>query len=119
MFSFRRAVPLFGVFLLSIGIGVLGCSRSKDFSNDPKGRLTEYISRSFAVKSPGDKAELLHFLTGDVKSRLEGWSDEQFREAFIESKREFLKLLIREVKGISSSEVQITYELSYQDKGRS
>lgn len=95
----------------------VGCTKS-EVVGDPKGRLTEYISRSFSIKSPEDRKLLLNYLTGDVKSRLSGWSDDQFREAFIDSKREFIKLAFREVKEISPVEVQITYELTYMDQGK-
>lgn len=115
----KRMAKLTRMMLLLCAVGLFACTRSLDLANDPKGRLTEYISRSFSVKGPADKATLMTYLTGDVKGRLESWSDDQFREAFIDSKREFLKLLFREVKGISPTEVEITYELIYLDQGKS
>lgn len=52
---------------------------------------------------------MLNLLTGEAKTRLASWSEDQFRQAFIESKRQFLKLLFRETKAISSTEVMVTY----------
>lgn len=87
-------------------------------ASDPKARLGQYISKSFEVRSPSDRKELLALLTGDARSRLEAWSDEQFSEAFIQSKREFIKLAFQEVKEISPDEISITYELVFKDQGK-
>lgn len=104
---------LFGMILL---LGLQGCNRGPEFAIDPRGRLSEYIARSFSIKNVDEKDQLLAFLKGDARTRLESWSNDQFKAAFIESRREFLKLAIREVKEITSSEVQITYELTYIDR---
>jgi hypothetical protein len=80
---------------------------------DPKARLKEYIDRSFRITKPEEKAVLASYLTGEAKTRLENWSPDQFRDAFMESKRELLSLSIREVKVVSDTEVQVTYELVY------
>jgi hypothetical protein len=81
-------------------------------------QLADYISKSFAVRSPEDRSQLLAYLTGESKNRLSAWSDEQFRQAFVDSKRQFLKLLVREMKPVSPKEMSITYELMYNDQGR-
>jgi len=92
-----------------------GSGGTKD---DAKHQLTEYISHSFSVKGPDDRQQLLSYLTGEAKTRLAAWSDEQFRQAFIENKRQFLNLLIREQKTVSPSEFEITYEISYLDRSK-
>lgn len=102
------------VFLITF----FGCNSSPFQTEDPKKRLSDYIARSFSIKSAEDKDLLLSFLTGEVKTRLKGWSDDQFREAFVESNRQFLKLSFKDVKIISPEETQITYELSYIDFGK-
>src|SRR5262245_35304843 len=109
------------LFWALAGVAVFSLSACTDNSqqqNDPKHRLTDYISKSFSIKDAGEKAQLLEFLTGEAKTRLAGWSEEQFREAFIDSKRQFEKLSFRDVKDISPIEVQITYELSYHDQSK-
>ena len=106
------------ICIISILLGLwVGCTRQPQVVGDPKQRLTEYIVRTFSIRSETDKDFLLGYLTGDVKGRLESWSKEQFREAFIERKREFIKLTIREIKKISDQEVEITYELKYNELG--
>ena len=102
---------IFGLFFIS-------CNRGPEIAGDPRGRLTEYVSKSFAVKQVEDRTHLLSYLTGDVKSRLESWSDDQFKAAFLNTKRSLNKILIREIKAISSEEAQITYELIYQEQKR-
>lgn len=114
MFKLSRNAVLAALFCV-----LTGCTFSLDPSKDPKRSLSDYISQSFAIKNVEDRATLLNFMTGEVKTRLGGWSDDQFREAFIDSKREFIKLSFREVKEVSATEVQITYELIYLDHGKS
>lgn len=104
--------------LVSFALTVLGACMPSDGPDDPKRRLSDYISRSFAVKSVADRKELLDYLTGKSKLRLSAWSDDQFREAFLESKREFIKLSFKELKKVSDDRVDITYELTYLDQGK-
>lgn len=106
------------IFPLLFALTVNSCNTSSFELNDPKNTLKEYVSKSFSVRSPEDRKELLKLLTGEVKARLTGWSDDQFMEAFVDSKREFIKLAFREVKSISANEVNITYELVFMDKGK-
>jgi len=107
------------VFLIVFSAGLSACTQSAKLeASDPRRVLTDYISKSFSIKGVEDRAELVSHMTGDVKARLASWSESQFREAFVESKREFIKLSFREVKEISANEAQITYELSYFDRGR-
>lgn len=115
----RRSRASFGAFFgLFALIAASGCERGTVSSADPKGRLQDYITRTFNVKGAEDRQELLGFLSGDARTRLSAWSDDQFRQAFIDSKRKFLKLAFREVKTVSPTEVSITYELVYNDKIR-
>ncbi len=118
MLNNKRASALALIMLALVLSSGAGCTKGPDSSDDPKGRLQEYISKSFAVRTPEDKKELVGYLTGEAKTRLSAWSDEQFREAFIDSKRQFLKLAFREVKQINPSEVSVTYELTYLDQGK-
>ncbi|MFZ9596730.1 MAG: hypothetical protein ACO3A2_11735 [Bdellovibrionia bacterium] len=96
----------------------LACTRSSSVPVGPKDVLTEYVSRSFSVHVPEDKLKLAELLTGEVKDRLASWSDDQFRAAFIDSKREFIQLSFRGSESISPSEVQVTYELVYLDRSK-
>lgn len=105
-------------FVKVISLGLLlisgaACTTKAPGGTDPKTRLNEYISQSFAVKKAQDRSELVSYLTGEARNRLVGWSDEQFVHAFVDSKREFVKLIFREVKSISATEVGITYEVVY------
>jgi hypothetical protein len=101
------------IFLVIASVFALwGCTdKSGDYT--PKQRLEQYISKSFAVNRVEDREELVKYLVGPTKIRLASWSDEQFRRAFIETQRNFIRLLIREIKEVSQNEVSITYELSY------
>lgn len=106
------------IALILLCAGWISCKPMQTGSNDPKRRLSDYVSSSFAVKSPSDKKLLLDFMTGDAKARLLSWSDDQFRQAFIDSKRQFLKLSFKDVKNVSPTETNITYELTYLDQAK-
>jgi len=94
-----------------------GCFGEKS-GIEPKDRLNSYITATFSVKSLDDRTRLMDFLTTRAKTRLAAWTDDQFEQAFIETKRDFLKLVFRDVKAVSTAEVSITYELSYLDKSK-
>jgi len=108
----------FKTLSLVVLFALSACTKSNTGDANPKQRLTDYVQVSFNVKEPSDKAKLVSFLTGGAKNRLAAWSDEQFSQAFIDTKREFIKLAIREMKSVSDTETNITYELSYYDQGR-
>lgn len=106
------------LFALTLFVMISGCTLGKEGSNDPKKRLNEYISRSFSVKSVQEREEMMGYLSGQAKTRLAAWSEDQFRQAFIDSKRTFVKLAFTEMKSRGPSETDITYELSYIDQAR-
>ncbi len=110
----RSLVGLFFVF----SILMTSCTTAVNPAGDPTKRLSDYISRSFAVRGAADRDILAEFLTGEAKQRLVAWSEEQFLMAFVDSKRQFLKLAIAEQKAISENETNVTYELSYIDQTR-
>lgn len=95
-----------------------GCSKDAKNENDPKQRLTDYVHTSFSIHDTKERAKLESYLTGGAKNRLVAWSDDQFREAFVESKRRDPKLSIREVKPVAANRTDITYELSYVDEAK-
>ncbi len=113
--SMTRAVAA-----LLLGVSVLGwgCSLRRQGANDPKSRLQDYISQSFAISGPQDREALSRFLIGPAKTRLAAWSDDQFRTAFLENRRQFVKLVFSEVRNLSPKEVNITYELTYLDQSK-
>ena len=94
------------------------CSPQRSGGADPKSRLQDYISQSFAVSGAEDREVLSKFLLGPAKTRLAAWSDEQFRSAFLDNKRQFIKLVFSEVRNLSPREVSITYELTYLDQSK-
>lgn len=104
--------------ILLIAISITSCSKKHEGQGDPKKTLTDYISTSFSVREVSDREKLNAYLTGGAKNRLVSWSEDQFRQAFVDTKREFVKLAIREVKPVNASRTDITYELTYVDQGR-
>jgi hypothetical protein len=104
--------------LLAAFFGIAGCTPRSKISDDPKVRLNEYISKSFAVRGSADRNDLMDYLTGDARKRLKNWSDDQFRQAFIDSKRQFLKLSFREIKPVSLTQSDITYEITYLSQNK-
>jgi len=103
---------------LILAISISACTENAKVPGDPKNQLTQYIEKSFSISSSSDREALLSYLTGEAKTRLASWSEDQFRQAFIDSNRKFSKLIIREIKPINSQEVNITYELTYLDQSK-
>lgn len=109
---FKKRLPFW-----LIALGLLGaCTQRSSTDADAKQRLTDYIAISFSAKKEADRDKLLDYLSGGAKNRLVSWSDEQFKQAFIDSKRQFVKLAIREMKNLSATEANVTYELTYLDQ---
>jgi hypothetical protein len=104
--------------LLWLAVVSAGCTNRQQSDADPRKRVTDYISKSFAVREESDREGLMEQLTGDAKYRLAAWSDDQFRAAFIESKRTFVNLQFHDVKQVTESRYDITYDLVYWDGGR-
>lgn len=112
MFKVHTTMVIAAIALLS------ACSSQQKGGMDPKSRLQDYISQSFAVTGPQDREALSRFLIGPAKTRLAAWSEDQFRTAFLENKRQFVKLVFSEVRNLSPKEVNITYELTYLDQSK-
>lgn len=106
------------VMFLVVGVFNACTLNSHRSDESAQAALNEYISLSFQIKESSDRDRLLSYLTGQAKTRLAAWSPDQFSQAFLQNKREFLKLLILEDKKVSSTEENITYELTYIDYGR-
>ncbi len=110
--SNKKTAVLFLIALLQ------ACTPQKAGPNDPKQTISEYISKSFSVSATEEKMVLAGYMTGEAKNRLQAWSDDQFRQAFMDSKRQFLKLVFREIQKPSDHEVNVTYELTYLDQSK-
>jgi len=115
---FSKGKVRFFLTSFTVLLAISACSKNTEVAGDPKQQLKNYIDRSFSISGPQDRAMLLNYLTGEAKTRLASWSDEQFNQAFVETKRQAPKLLIREIKPINAQEVNITYELSYLDQSK-
>ncbi len=103
------------ITLLALWFMVLpGCT---DLSPDvtPAKVLENYIRISFNATSLDDKKKMEELLTGDTRTRLMSWSDEQFSKAFIGASKKFQGLKILENNKVSDQEVAITYELSFEE----
>lgn len=110
--------PVSYFIVLIVMLSASSCTKKPVGGNDPKQRLTDYINTSFSIHDTADRSKLTSYLTGGAKNRLVSWSDEQFRLAFVDSKRELLKIAVREVKPVTDIRTDLTYELTYLDQGR-
>lgn len=96
---------------------VMACTGgNKGGLETPQKVLSEYVSRSFAVKAPVEKSKLLELTTGEVKNAIERLDEAAFRSYFIDSKREFLGLKVKDERNVGADQYSITYELSYMSR---
>jgi hypothetical protein len=101
-----------------VALAFAGCVNQKAQTGDAKQCIVDYINKSFSIKKLSERSQLEAFLTGEAHTRMKAWSEAQFYRAFIESKREFGKLVFKETKNVSDDEMNVVYELSYMDQGR-
>lgn len=98
--------------VLSI-VFVAGCFKFGTDKESPQGTLSEYISRSFAIKAVEEKARLIELTSGEVRGVLESMAPDAFKRYFIDSKREFVSMKIKDERKLAENRYSITYELSY------
>lgn len=100
--------------LLSKVLIITACTQNgSNQPNSPQHTLSEYVSRSFGVSAPVDKLKLLELTTGEVKKTIDSLSELEFRENFLNSKREFRSLKIKDERVVNDSQYSITYEISF------
>lgn len=113
----------FPIAFIAVLLLLFACNRhsstGSDHENDsPEDRLKGYISKSFVLSTIGERDDLVKYLTGEAADRLKGWTDQQFKDAFLEAKRTFIKFQIFEVKKLAKDQINIVYELAYMDQSR-
>lgn len=111
-----KSVNVRMALVLALSALMASCVKRSSDPNDPKERIKEYISVSFGIKEVKDRSKLEALLAGDAKIRLASWSDDQFKKAFVDARKEFIKLVFVETKKNSEEETVVTYELTYLDK---
>lgn len=112
--GFMRGI---GIIVVLFSQALISCNKKTELEPGPSEKLRSYITKSFNVRSKDDRRVLESYLTGDARKRLVAWSDEQFLNVFVDRKRKFVNLIFKEVKEVSPTEVNITYELSFQEQG--
>lgn len=95
-----------------LAVVVFGCTQNTQ-KDSPQKTLSEYVARSFAIKSLEDKAKLLELTTGEVKTTLEKLDENSFRHYFIDGKKQFIALKVRDERKLDAERYSITYELTY------
>lgn len=102
------------VLAWSLLLSLTACTGKKE--QTPQETLSEYVSRSFGVTAPSDKAKLTELATGQVKEALEGLNDEDFKRNFVDTKRELVALKIKDERKLADGRFSITYEIAYVNK---
>lgn len=101
-----------GLCILVSVFMLVSCTK-KQTSGTPQAVLTDYIQKSFNIKNTADKTNLIKMTVGEVKNILENLSDEEFARTFINVKKEFISLKIRDERRLSDERHSITYEITY------
>ena len=102
------------VFLLLAAL-MSGCTKSSQKLDAPEKVLSEYVARSFAMKSLDDRDKLAQLSTGQVKGELQKLDTATLQRYFVNSKKTFVSLKIRDERKLSPDRVSITYELTYMN----
>ena len=106
MFHNKFLIVIFATLL------VISCTR-KTLDKSPQNTLSDYVTQTFAIQSSSDKQKLLEFTTGEVRKTLDNLDSNEFVRNFIEQKKQFISLKIKEERRLSENRRSITYEISY------
>lgn len=91
-----------------------GCNIRKPSLNSPQAVLSEYVTLSMSMKSLSEKVKLLKLTSGDARKMLENLDEEKFRAFFLDTRREFVSLKIRDERDLAPTRHTITYEITYK-----
>jgi hypothetical protein len=107
-----------GVLGATLALLLVGCDSGKSAypTGTPERALKDYIEKTFQVKETSDRQKLASYLTGGALERFEKMDAVFFNQRFVTPKRKFSRLAFEEIKRIDDSEVQITYQLEYEDQ---
>ena len=96
-----------------LGCSIRGCTQVTDIP--PEDQLHSYISLAVNVTRPEQKQDLLDFTTGELKSSLNGATEDTFKRAYIDRKYDFKSFEILERKDVpGKKEVTIDFKLVYK-----
>lgn len=109
-----RLVSLFS-FLLLMGCTKM-CSSGRE-AMTPEEVVQAYLDISLNMTEIGQKQELLKLTTGNLKSALEGASDELVTSAFIKQDFKLDRYSVVERRDRTPRETEITFYLSYRNLG--
>jgi hypothetical protein len=108
----RKAIAA-AVFLFVLG----GCTGGME-KESPQKTLSEYVSRTFGLKSPADLAPLKGLTTGTARQDLDKLekNEDLFHKTFVDEKNEFVSLKIRDERNLADGRVSVTYEITYVNR---
>ncbi len=114
-FYFKDLFPkTIGTIFFALMFCFSGCQKNTNNLNVPRQVLKEYVERSFRVNSLNDKEQLMNLTTGTVRDMLSHLSDDDFRRDFLEKKRHFVDLKIKDERPLGPDGFSITYEMTYK-----
>jgi hypothetical protein len=99
-----------------VGMVVIAGCTGKVGKDTAQATLSEYIARSFALKSFEDRKKLEELTTGEVKTALDKMTEQEFKHTFQDEKRDFISMKIRDERKLAEDRFSITYELTYNNK---
>lgn len=110
---FRKTIL---VMVGAIALFAAGCTRSGIDKDSPEKTLSDYIGRSFTLTNFDEKEKLQELTTGEVKDTLDKLDADSFKRHFVDSKRKFVSLKIKDERKLDDDRYSITYELTYTSK---
>ena len=115
MTSYKKfKVTVISSLLLAICIFSLTSCTKKPDQNTPQGVLSTYVSKTMSLKSSSEKSELEKMTTGEARKTLQNLDEAGFRSYFLDVRREFISMKIRDERALSPERHSITYEISYK-----
>lgn len=96
---------------------ISGCTCSDDDRIAPEMAVESYLDIALNMRSIEEKEDLLDLTTGALKAAIASANDEVIRQAYIDKKYSFQSYAVMERRDRTPREVEITFQLIYQDLG--
>ncbi len=116
-----KAINFLSVFSVCLSLGFLssitGCTCSDDDRIAPEKAVETYLDIALNMRSIEEKEDLLELTTGALKAAIASANDEVIRQAYIDKKYSFQSYSVIERRDRTPREVEITFQLIYQDLG--
>jgi len=105
------------IWFLVLSVSLASCTKNEIRRVPPSKVLENYIEVRFNLKGVEDKEKLIVLTSGEVRKSLEGLTDAEFKDKFLENQLRFKSLKILQGRETGKDQFQVTYEIRLLGSG--